>query len=60
MSLLIVLLSLALLIHVAYKGHSVILFAPVAALLAVTGLTHRSRIRTSSSSTSSRPCPFSS
>jgi H+/gluconate symporter-like permease len=35
MSFLIVLLSLALLIYVAYKGHSVILFAPVAALLAV-------------------------
>jgi len=35
MSLLIVLLALGLLIVVAYRGHSVILFAPVAALLAV-------------------------
>src|SRR5690606_21842476 len=35
MSLFIVLLSLALLIYVAYRGHSVILFAPLAALLAV-------------------------
>jgi len=35
MSLLIVLLALGLLIFVAYRGHSVILFAPVAALLAV-------------------------
>src|SRR5215467_12239272 len=34
-SLLIVLLALGLLIFVAYRGHSVILFAPVAALLAV-------------------------
>ncbi|MRV70328.1 GntP family permease [Duganella sp. FT92W] len=35
MSLIIVLLSLALLMYVAYRGFSVILFAPVAALLAV-------------------------
>src|ERR1044072_7313706 len=35
MSLLVVLLSLALLMYVAYRGFSVILFAPVAALLAV-------------------------
>ena len=35
MSLLVVLLALGLLIFVAYRGHSVILFAPVAALLAV-------------------------
>lgn len=35
MSLLIVLLALGLLILVAYRGHSLIMFAPVAALLAV-------------------------
>ncbi|MGH6646934.1 GntP family permease [Aquabacterium sp.] len=35
MDFLIILLALGLLIFVAYKGHSVILFAPVAALLAV-------------------------
>jgi H+/gluconate symporter-like permease len=35
MSLIVVLLSLALLMYVAYRGFSVILFAPVAALLAV-------------------------
>jgi len=35
MSFLIVLLALGLLIFVAYRGHSVILFAPLAALLAV-------------------------
>ncbi|HEX6704166.1 MAG TPA: GntP family permease [Albitalea sp.] len=35
MSLVVVLLALGLLIFVAYRGHSVILFAPVAALLAV-------------------------
>jgi len=35
LSLLVVLLALGLLIFVAYRGHSVILFAPVAALLAV-------------------------
>lgn len=35
MDFLIILLALGLLIYVAYKGHSVILFAPVAALLAV-------------------------
>ncbi|HRG62028.1 MAG: GntP family permease [Neisseriales bacterium] len=35
MSVLIVILALAFLMYVAYKGHSVILFAPIAALLAV-------------------------
>ena len=35
MDFLIILLALGLLIYMAYKGHSVILFAPVAALLAV-------------------------
>ena len=35
MSVVIVILALAFLMYVAYKGHSVILFAPIAALLAV-------------------------
>jgi H+/gluconate symporter-like permease len=35
MSFLIVIGALVLLMYVAYKGHSVVLFAPVAALLAV-------------------------